>query len=692
MKTLLFSLLLLFPAMGQTISGLSYSTTDSTIVGTWTTNTSANSNITCGGKNGIDNGVAASSTSHQAIVPGLINNTVYSCTVTSGSTTSSPQNVKTLVAQTRIRVTSASMGSNNELANSSLGDTFRSFVSNDGFTYMTEDDGNGFKIGTTTSANTQIGKITDENALTGTQVSLSNYGPFNTTNGTDGPGGAAMTNKSTGLFGLNGNLHAFVYRQFPPTYSTNRYANWIKSTNHGATWNNFTAVSTFTANGNPVTPNSPAEPIQFYDLTIGLVTPILYAADDGTLGYNTAGNQIDGANAYVYCTFLKDTTPLYLLRIPRIQFDAQTSSAFEYWVGPQSPAVADFVNDANWSASPTSATVILSGAATGAWFQIAFVPSINSYILTTWSSGGGTNFTFYSAPTPAGPWNLFFSKNNPTSGMHWYGPFPFHRDLIGNVLTNNIPVRIVYQGELNLGHYRPNWATLTLSTTPLPGASNTFVQGDADTSGQPSQNFISKAFPSSVTKGDLLVITWRRASSGAVTSVDDNMGSGNVWTVVYDTSMSGATHGWAYTFTNATGVCTVTVHLSTSSVNALSAIGEWSGPNAVRATAAMRLQSSINLLVSNSITVHNGDLMLGVFSTANGGTSFTASGTGWTGREVASITSTKWLLLSDNLSASAGSQTATATCAGSQTGLGSGIAAFYYLPPAGGVSPFLVGR
>src|SRR5580765_5307465 len=94
------------------ISNLVFTKTDSTIVGTWDTDTSSDSNLTAGGKAAIDNGVAPNTTTvHQCVVTGLLANTSYSCVVTSGATSSSPQSITTNVAQTRLRVTSATMGS-----------------------------------------------------------------------------------------------------------------------------------------------------------------------------------------------------------------------------------------------------------------------------------------------------------------------------------------------------------------------------------------------------------------------------------------------------------------------------------------------------------------------------------------------------------------------------------------------------
>jgi hypothetical protein len=371
------------------------------------------------------------------------------------------------------------------------------------------------------------------------------------------------------------------------------------------------------------------------------------------------------------------------MRMLRIRFDAQSTTGFEYWKGGSSPAVADFVDSTKWSTDPADATKISTGLVAGAWMQIAFVPGINSYIMTTWIStgGGGSAFTFYRAPTPAGPWTQFFYRGNTGTGQHYYGPFPFHRDLLGNVLTDNIPVRIVFNGEPNTtpSYYRPNWATLTLVTTVSPVA-NSFEQGTADTVFQATGTSISKAFPGDVKAGGLLAIEWRRASTGTVTSVDDNMGLGNVWNVVFDTSMSGATFGWAYAFAKGAGPCTVTVHLSNSIANSLCAIGEWKRPTTVRGTTAMRSQSSTNSLASNALAgVAAGDLEIGVFGTVSASSGTTATGSGWTGRETASTASgaSKWLLLSDNLNATAGSNTATATFTGSLTGVGSGIAAFY---------------
>ena len=117
------------------ISNLQYTVTDTTIVATWTTDVSSDSNIFAGAKAGIDNGVAASSTSHQAVVTGLSPNTVYSCYVTSGGTSSTPQNQTTNAAPVRILITGVSLDAT--ILGSNSGDSWFSFLSNDGNEYVT---------------------------------------------------------------------------------------------------------------------------------------------------------------------------------------------------------------------------------------------------------------------------------------------------------------------------------------------------------------------------------------------------------------------------------------------------------------------------------------------------------------------------------------------------------------------------
>ena len=510
------------------ISNIVYTVTDTTIVVTYTTDTSSDTNLSAGGKAAIDNGVAANSTSHQAIVTGLVPNTTYSCVVTSGGTSSAAQNVTTAVAQTRTPILSATNGAATQTQDNTKqwGDTFFTCVADDNNTYLCMGDGYGLAAAQNAGANMQVCKITNETTFVGTSVNLlTNYFGFNTFNGTDGPSGGTLTNKPTGIYSLNGHLFIWSSRNtgisgtFP---FGGQYSCAVqKSTDHGATWANWEHPGSTNANG--AAPDAWGD-FAFANKNIGWVTPVLYAADDGTLGYKTAGNQIDGANGYIYCTY-QDTTStnpptvggaagqtIFLMRIPRIQLDALNTSAAQYWIGGTPGGPSDFVNDSNWANTPASETPILSFPANFAWPQITFIPKINYYLMTTYrqpqSGIQGHRFLFYAGPTPAGPWTLIYQADrNPTT--EYYGPFVMHRDAASNTLTDAIPIRILYSG-LSITYYQVNVSTITLNTTgtptnPVPLYADNFYRANENPLSDSSKwtNFPTTTFP---------------ANSGAVTS------------------------------------------------------------------------------------------------------------------------------------------------------------------------------
>jgi hypothetical protein len=471
-----------------TISGLSFAKTDTSIIATWTTSTPEDSNLTCGVKGSIGGSLPFGLT-HQAIVTGLLPSTQYSCVVTSGLTSSTPQNVTTNPAQARILISSATNGSPTKTP--CAGDSVFTFVSNDNVTYNTMNDGFGWTT-PNAGANMQVDKITNESTFAGSTVNLlSAYGSQGTTNGTDGPGGIALATKTSGIFGMLGNLYLFVNRDVYPnvTYPDQPcyFGNVIKSVDKGVTWNNWqNPVATATTGIQPVLG---ASSYQFASANYGWATPIRYAADDGTLGYLTAGNGIDGADGFVYATFLNldlyDNSSIYLMRVPRVQFDAQTTTAFQYWTGPTSPTPADFVNDSNWSASDASKTAIYAVANQTSWPEITFIPILNSYLLLTFymvnspvNGSTETYWEFSTGPTPAGPWTNFFSQHNTPSG--YYGVSAIHRDVFSNTLSNNIPVRIIYSGDWGvniLTYYFPTYSTLTLTTNAYNVSGNAGVAG-----------------------------------------------------------------------------------------------------------------------------------------------------------------------------------------------------------------------
>jgi hypothetical protein len=467
----------------QVISALSYSPSDTTIVATWYTAAASSSALTCGSKAAVDNVIQPNSTFHQAIVTGLTAATLYSCAVTSGATTSSAQNVTTNAAQTRTPITTVSYGSPT-ITNVS-GDSLFNCVSNDNKTYIEEDDGRGFVNGgggtPNAGANMQIGVLTAEGTLTGTLVNLlTNYGGNGTSNGTDGPSGAALSNKLNGLFCMGGSLYAFESRNYygATGHTTQQVysGNIMRSNDHGVTWNSWQNPTQTQTNG---TPPNPLGSYQFATAAYAWCSPVRYGLDDGSNGYLTSGNRIDGADAFVYvvCTDAtwNNSSNLYLFRMTRASM-LQNPGAPQYWHGPGSPAATDFVNDANWTSSATSATAIYTATNQTSAPDLTFIPAMNYYLLSEWYQPDPTVpsnsvWKTYAGPTPAGPWTQVGTQTNNPSG--WYNPVVMHRTAAANTTSAYATVTLAYAGDYGAGqatYYFPTYSTLTLNNPPLVDA------------------------------------------------------------------------------------------------------------------------------------------------------------------------------------------------------------------------------
>ncbi len=283
---------------------VTYSASDTSIVATWTTATSADTKCFAGEKPGLDNNAPEpNKTSHVCIVTGLAANTSFSVYAESGDMRSTPQMVTTDAAQVRTPVNQVAFGST-ITARWPSGDVAitHTFVSNDGNQYITQDDGFGFEASPNGGANMQIGKRR-ASTLMGTLVNrLTNYGGFASFNGTDGPGGIPQTNKLTGIFGMGGCLYLFHLRASNvSTLNPNLlFGNIVLSKDHGMTWNSW---QTPPCSKRTVCRQVPLGSYQYPSRNVGKVTPIRYAADDGTIGYLTKGNRIDGADGWVYMFF-----------------------------------------------------------------------------------------------------------------------------------------------------------------------------------------------------------------------------------------------------------------------------------------------------------------------------------------------------------------------------------------------------
>jgi hypothetical protein len=672
------------PAVGQVITGPSYFVTASTIVATWTTNISADTHMQCGGKLAADDGYAANGTSHQAVVEGLFSQQTYSCTVTSGSTTSSPSNQTTSAQPTRIPIRSAQLGNPTQLPSTGIvhGDTNFTFVDSGNLTKIIDCDGYGFVSGTPNAgANMQLATLTNETTFVGTPVNLlTAYGPFNTFTGTDGPTSAALTNKVTGLWSMRGNLYIWATRQ--ANNGGAWYNNIIKSTDNGASWNNYLNIGSPNANGLPTTPTDQTHPFPLASKTYGWVQPIRYGVDDGTLGYTTSTNGVDGANAYIYQVFVNSpfttpsdqVTPAYMLRQLRIKVEAQDYSGTEYWIGTMpSPTPADFVNDANWSTSDASKTAIFTPSPADTWPFITFIEGINYYLLSTNGKDPNANtwtLRFFAGPTPVGPWTAI---GNQGGVQQYYGPIPVHRDTATNAATDNIPIRIVYSGAgpalAFTTYYYPTVSTLTLSTTKTLPA---FIQSNSAAPGTASTYPV--AFPANVTAGDLITVVWRRTTAGAsFSSITDSLGTS--FTQVYELSDGGTTTGgFGVGFAPSSGADTVNVNFTASISGGLLSVAEYTGVNASRTFPAGKVATT-QTPVSNAVTATAGDLLVGV-DEHNASQTVLNAGTGYLQRERSTAVSAFFTSIEDNLNAAGGSTTAGFT--GNTTGgTTAGIGAFF---------------
>jgi Alpha-L-arabinofuranosidase B, catalytic len=473
----------------QVISNITFSPDATTIIGSWSTNAPSNSIMTCNGKNDNTNGAQTNVTFHQVPVTGMIPGSTVSCTVTSGSTTSTAQSVTMLGAGSRTPITSVSLGTPTTTGNH--GDTIATFASNDA-EYSTEDDGFGLVVGSANAgANMQINKITTESPLVGTSVNLlTAYGPFASANGTDGPGGASLSNKLSALFGMGGDLYAFHAREYNTTSNTPNPSlvesefggDIMRSNDKGLHWNSWQNPPVFAANG---VPPSPLGSFMFADnRNYAWCVPVRYGADDGSpFGYTTPGNRIDGGNAWVYITctdgFWNNGNKLTMARTSRASFASQIGATYQYWVGPTAPSPTDFVNDANWSASSTGATAIYSAANQTSSPDIVFVPAVNYYLLLTWFNptpvaSNNSCWTIASGPTPAGPWSTLATPCFDPAG--YYDPSVMHQSLASNTLISNIPLTLAFSGDYGAGSgtfYFPTTATLTLN--PASGTGTTLL-------------------------------------------------------------------------------------------------------------------------------------------------------------------------------------------------------------------------
>lgn len=202
---------------------------------------------------------------------------------------------------------------------------------------------------------------------------------------------------------------------------------------------------------------------------------------------------------------------------------------------------------------------------------------------------------------------------------------------------------------------------------------NSFIQANGGTV-SPAAPSLQFTFTSAVVAGDLLVAGFRGSFINNISSVTDSLGVNGNWNIIYNLSSDGGNFGgWVYTFTKASGPCTVTFNLVQNDFMVI-ALGEWRGANTFRAASAVALGSSTTP-TSSAVAAVAGDLLVAT-SEINNGTSAYTAGAGYTLRVQAVAGASFFEALEDNLNAAGGSTTASFTVVG-VTNWTCGIAAFF---------------
>lgn len=463
-----------------TLSTITFTETDTTIKASWTTNVAGDSTINCGGRAGADAGAQTNVTSHIAAVAGLSPQSAYQCYVSTNGTSSAPQSVVTTASPARYQIMTASLGS--VTTATAVGDTYYNCEDASGSNYLGIDD-------STTPSNSDFAllKITNTSTMAVSLVNaMSAYGGEGDITGNDGPGNVALDYKQAGLFCMGGVKYFFTSRgAYTGGLQPQWYGNIIADdANNGASWNNHQAPNTYNANGSP---DGPGVTMFTDPYNAAGCSPIRYAPDDGTLGYNTPGNGIDGADVYVYevCPqgVWDNGNALYVRRIPRAKLALLAGDpAWEWWAPPASltsPTPADSQNAANWSTNGSLKQPILVSANQLGWSNISFVRGMNSYSIETWYYTPGnysthTVWKFYSALSFVGPWTLYFTQDNPTTA--WYNPVPLHSQIAANSSNASATYDLLFAGNYtNSTYYKLNFAPLTVlssqGTITVPPAS-----------------------------------------------------------------------------------------------------------------------------------------------------------------------------------------------------------------------------
>ncbi len=278
----------------------------------------------------------------------------------------------------------------------------------DGSLYSPSDDSEGFhKVG---SANIVFNRIDGEDPLKLSGVTINLMKDYGTA-GQRGPD--HCTWKSSGCYFVDGVLYWVVARHKYGEESgdahrrqTAQNASIIKSTDFGRSWIR-------SAEENYAKPMFPGG---------RFATP--YFIEYGRDGQAT----VDNAGAYVYAIsnngFWDNGDNLTLGRVRRDRIARLDAADWEFYTG------GDGLRDAAWSHDLRRAVLVLDAPGRLGMNGAVWVPALGRYVMVGWyyPAGGGkmpgaskqTNWDFYEAPKPWGPWSKVASYNSTPQG--YYSP------------------------------------------------------------------------------------------------------------------------------------------------------------------------------------------------------------------------------------------------------------------------------
>ena len=466
-----------------TISNVASLSSSGTIVAKWATSEEASSFLACGTREGLyihasvdRNNVP--SRSHENAVAGLLPSTVYHCRLTAANrngATRSTFSLSTVAeeASTTIRGLTFGPAAGYDFINSKnqmSGDTFYNCRSDDGVTYLTTDDTQGWQQSNYPRQHgsaISLVKFTAERPLAGITVNtLTAYGPDSIGTGDD-----KRSQKSSGLFCMAGDIYMVIGRQANQATGgmgsarayTQTGGQVIASRDKGMSWNNFQSSTSFAQDGNPTTPPS-ATMFGTTPTSMGSATFVLYCGDDGTLGYWDRCNRRDNAAAYVYLLanegYWDSGSAFFLARVPRARLKALKGSDYQFYLGGNGAL------DSSWTSIQARATPVISNKRKLGEPSVQFIPSLNRYLLLTFSYPEGlaianrhsehTLWCAYEAPHPWGPWTLINSTEWPKLG--YYNPI-----ILNDTAYSGISPTIMFTGDFfGVGTFQMYTSTMTI--------------------------------------------------------------------------------------------------------------------------------------------------------------------------------------------------------------------------------------